>query len=135
MRLTYIIPRILTILVIILLVIISTLIVMGGIKTYSKQINVPTAPLEAGFVLDIPQKALLKNYVVVAAQTTPGTNCELVFIPPSGEIQKMDAVADDHGRCIWRWKLDESFGKGYGRLILTIGEKSETHFFEIRSSF
>lgn len=135
MRPTFYILRVLAILLIILLAALSAQIFLGGINTYSEPVSTPTVVPETGFVLDIPQQALLKNYVVVSAQTTPGTNCELIFIPPSGDIKKMDALADDNGRCIWRWKLEESLGKGHGRLIFTIGGKSETHFIEIRSSF
>lgn len=135
MRPKNIILRVLTILILIVLVIFLAQIALGSNHTNLKQINTPTVVPETGFVVDIPQKALLKNYVVVSAQAAPGTSCELVFVPPSGEIQKMDAVADDNGRCIWRWKLDESQGKGNGRLIFTIDGKSETHFIEIRSSF
>ncbi|MCJ7539955.1 MAG: hypothetical protein MUO88_09870, partial [Desulfobacterales bacterium] len=58
--------------------------------------------------LDIPQKALLKNYVVISAQTSPGTSCKLLYVPPSGETQKMDTIADNNGRCVWKWKIEES---------------------------
>ena len=128
-------PNVPVILLIILVIIFGALIGLGCVNPYAGQSGTPTVPPETGFMLDIPQKALLKNYVVVSAQTTPGTICELVFIPPSGEIQKMEAVADGDGKCIWRWKLDESLGKGHGRLIFTIDGKSETHFIEIRSNF
>jgi hypothetical protein len=135
MRPTFYILRVLAILLIILLAALSAQIFLGGINAYSERISTPTVVPETGFVLDIPQQALLKNYVVVSAQTTPGTNCELIFIPPSGDIKKMDAQADEYGMCIWRWKLEESLGKGHGRLIFTIDGRSETHFFQIRSSF
>jgi hypothetical protein len=95
----------------------------------------PTAIPGIGFVLQIPQKALWKNYVTVSAEANPGTICELLYVPPSGQAQQMDSLADATGKCIWRWKIDESHGKGNGRLIFTIDGKSETHFIEIRSSF
>ena len=106
-----------------------------GEFTFSKQLDTPTVIPSANFVLDVPQKALWKNYVVVSAQATPGEGCVLLFIPPSGDSKEMTVVAGDDGYCRWRWKIEESYGKGDGRLIFTIGDKSETHFFEIRSSF
>jgi len=133
MKPTHIILRVFTILFIISLVILSAQIVSRVIHTSPKPSNTPTISAAPGFGVDIPQKAFLKNYVVVSAQAAPGTICELMFVPPSGEVQKMDAVADEHGKCTWRWKLEESQGKGNGRLIFTIGGKSETHFIEIQS--
>ena len=135
MRLKHNIPIFLIVLLFLVLVGFLTQKDFLGKLSFPKQLVTPSVAPAADFVVDIPQKALLKNYVVISAQTAPGTNCELVFIPPSGEIQKMDAEADDNGRCVWRWKLEESLGKGHGRLIFTIGGKSETHFIEIRSNF
>lgn len=100
----------------------------------STTVSTPS-PEETSFRLEIPQKALWKNYVHVSAETTPGTTCELLYIPPSGDTQEMASVADENGECSWRWKVEETDGKGNGRLIFTIDGKSETHFIEIRSSF
>jgi hypothetical protein len=97
--------------------------------------STPTAIPGKGFVVSIPQKALFKNYVTVSAEATKGTSCELTYIPPSGDISVMDTIANESGICSWRWKIDETKGKGMGRLIFTIGGMSETHFIEIRSSF
>lgn len=95
----------------------------------------PTEPPQAEFVLQIPQKALWRNYVHVSAEAAPGTTCDLLYIPPSGNTQEISSVADENGKCTWRWKIEETDGKGNGRLIITIDGKSETHFIEIRSSF
>ena len=95
----------------------------------------PTVVPRPRFVLNIPQKALMKNYVTVSAEAPPGTKCELTYIPPSGNIHQTDTIADTSGLCVWNWKVEESEGKGNGRLIFTIGDISETHFIEIRSSF
>ena len=135
MRLTYSIPRVLIVLLIIVLVIFLTQIVLRGRIPFTKQPGTPTVVPEVDFMVDIPPKALWNNYVLVSAQTSPGTCCELLYVPPSGESQKFETVADNNGRCEWKWKIAESQGKGHGRLIFTIGGKSETHFFEIRSAF
>jgi hypothetical protein len=90
--------------------------------------STPTAIPGKGFVVNNPQKALFKNYVTVSAEATPGTSCELTYIPPSGDISVMDTIANESGICSWRWKIDETKGKGMGWLIFTIGGMSETHF-------
>jgi hypothetical protein len=88
------------------------------------------------FRVIIPQKALFRNYLEVSVEAQPGTSCELIYISPSGEIHYMDTItADTTGLCTWKWKVDETKGKGAGRLIFTIGGINETHFIEIRSSF
>jgi hypothetical protein len=97
--------------------------------------STPTIASDSGFVLNIPQKALMKNYVTVSAEAPPGTKCELIYIPPSGATHQKDAIADADGLCVWNWKVEETDGKGNGRLIFTIGDANETHFIEIRSSF
>jgi hypothetical protein len=97
--------------------------------------NTPTVTHKPSFVLNIPQKALMKNYVTVSAEAPTGTKCELIYVPPSGETHKTDTIADTSGLCVWKWKVEESEGKGNGRLIFTIGDISETHFIEIHSGF
>ena len=97
--------------------------------------STPTTAPDAGFVLNIPPKALMKNYVTVSAEAPPGTNCKLIYIPPSGTTHQTDTIADADGLCVWKWKVEESEGKGNGRLIFTIGDISETHFIQILSSF
>ena len=87
------------------------------------------------FAVTIPQKGLLKNYLTVSVKADPGTSCKLTFIPHSGEILVMDTIANTEGECVWRWKLEESYGKGHGRLIFTINGVSDTHFIEILSNF
>ena len=97
--------------------------------------SAPTATLEKHFAVDIPQKALFKNYVTVSVEAAPGTSCELTHIAPLGDTSVMEAIANESGICSWRWKIDEAKGKGMGRLIFTIEGVSETHFIEIRRSF
>ena len=87
------------------------------------------------FNVTIPQKALLKNYVTVSVEAPEGTPCELTFIPASGETQVMNTTANAEGLCEWRWKLEETYGKGNARLIFTINGFSDTHFLEILSEF
>jgi hypothetical protein len=94
-----------------------------------------TSTPEAEFALEIPQKALWRNYVHVSAEATPGTTCDLLYIPPSGDSQELNSVADENGKCTWKWKIEETDGKGNARLIFTIDRRSETHFIEIRRSF
>ena len=101
--------------------------------------SLPTATpdlfLDADYTVTIPDKALIKNYLTVSLETDPGTECKLTFIPPSGGMHEMDTVANTDGVCEWRWKLEESYGKGHGRLIFTINGVSDTHFIDIRSGF
>ena len=101
----------------------------------SLPLSTPTATPEKHFVVNIPQKALYKNYVTASVEATPGTSCELTYIPPSGDTSIMETTTNDSGNCSWRWKIDEAKGKGMGRLIFTIEGVSETHFIEIRRSF
>ena len=95
----------------------------------------PTTTPAPHFTVNIPQKALLKNYVTVSVEALEGTACELTFVPASGETQVMDTTANSDGLCEWRWKLEESYGKGHARLIFTINGVSDTHFLEILSAF
>ncbi len=97
--------------------------------------NAPTFAPDAALVLNIPQKALWKNYVAVSAEASPGTTCELMYVPPSGKTHQINTTADSSGLCVWKWKVDETEGKGNARLIFTIDGISETHFIEIRSAF
>lgn len=108
---------------------------LQGQTNTSQPPGTPTVVLKAGLKLNIPSKALWKNYVFVSAETDPETNCRLTYVPPAGEVQVMDVTADTSGLCEWRWRVEEAQGKGSGRLIFTINGVSETHFIEIRSSF
>ena len=90
---------------------------------------------EPTFAVTIPQKALLKNYVMVSVKADEGTACRLTFVPASGETLVMDAVADATGQCSWQWKLEPSYGKGIARLIFTINGVSDMHFLEILANF
>lgn len=87
------------------------------------------------FKVQIPDKALIKNYLTVSLETAPGTACSLTFIPPSGAVREMEAIADANGFCEWRWKIEENVGRGHGRLIFTVNGVSDTHFIEIRPGF
>ena len=82
--------------------------------------NTPTIVDDKGFVVNVPQKALFNNYVSVSVEATPRTRCELTYISPSGDISQMDTIANTSGMCLWKWKVDETKGKGDGRLIFTI---------------
>jgi hypothetical protein len=94
-------------------------------------IVIPTKTL----VVHIPDKALLKNYVEVSVEAPAGTSCDLLYITPSGKDQKTTTTANSGGLCVWKWQLQESDGKGKGRLIFMVNGVSETHFLEIRSAF
>jgi hypothetical protein len=95
----------------------------------------PSTPTAADFKLNIPQKALWRNYLIVSAEAASGTDCRLIYVPPSGVVKVMEVTADASGLCEWRWKIEEADGKGSGRLIFTVDGVSETHFIEIRSAF
>ncbi len=97
--------------------------------------STPTTVPVIDFVTNIPQKAAWKNNVMVSAEATPGTTCQLIYISPSGENRQTDTIANINGLCEWKWQIKESEGKGHGRLIFTIGETTETHFLEILPSF
>jgi len=90
---------------------------------------------DKGFTVTIPQKALHKNRVTVSVEAAPGTDCELTYISPLGDMSVMDTITNTSGICSWTWRVDETRGKGSGRLIFTIEGVSETHFIEVRSSF
>jgi len=95
----------------------------------------PTVQSSKRFAVNIPQKALFRNYVAISIEVAPGTLCDLTYISPSGDMSQMSTTANASGLCSWRWKVDETKGKGAGRLVFTIDGVSETHFIEIRSSF
>lgn len=95
----------------------------------------PLVFIDADYAVTIPDKALIKNYLTVSLEADPDTVCKLTFIAPSGEMREMDTVADAGGVCEWRWKLEESYGKGHGRLIFTVNGVSDTHFIDIRAGF
>jgi len=94
-----------------------------------------TAAPHTSFKVNIPQKALIKNYVTVSVEAPSGTNCKLIYISPSGETRQTDTISDESGLCVWKWKIGESEKRGTGRLIFTIGSISETHFLEILPNF
>ena len=95
----------------------------------------PTAQSSKRFAVNIPQKALFRNYVAISIEAAPGTLCDLTYISPSGDMSQMSTTANASGLCSWRWKVDDTKGEGTGRLVFTIDGVSETHFIEIRSSF
>ena len=101
----------------------------------SLPVSMSTATPEKHFVVDIPQKALFKNYVTVSVEAAAGTSCELTYIAPSGDTSVVDTIANENGICSWRWKIDEAQGRGMGRLIFTLEGMSETHFIEILPGF
>jgi hypothetical protein len=107
----------------------------------SKKSNTPIVPPTSTstpppkFEVIIPSKGLLKNYVTVSVKAETGTSCNLIFIPASGETLNMNTIADENDECVWRWKLEESYGRGSARLIFTINGISQTHFLQILESF
>jgi len=129
------IPTIFAILVAVGFIVLLLWLIRGEQQFETQAAATPTLPTEIDFILDIPQKALWKNYLHVSAEAAPGTVCTLRYIPPSGNMKEMSSTADENGKCTWRWKIEEADGKGNGRLIFTINGKSETHFIEIRRSF
>jgi hypothetical protein len=100
-------------------------------KPPSTPIVIPTK----SFVVNIPDKALLRNYIEVSVKANPGTNCELTYVSPAGQTRQTISLADSSGLCVWKWQIDASDGKGNARLIFTMDGISETHFLEVRSAF
>lgn len=47
----------------------------------------------------------------------------------------MDTKASQDGSCIWKWKIEESYGTGDARLIFTVNGVSDTHFIQIFKEF
>jgi hypothetical protein len=126
------------ILITLLVIAVSILVIQAASRekySTTQAMIIATNTSETGLILEIPQKALWRNYVRVSAETKPGSLCELLYVPPSGVMQEFSSVADENGKCAWKWKIEEKDGKGNGRLIFTIDGKSETHFIEIRRSF
>ena len=99
----------------------------------------PTVTLNEGFVVELPQRAYWNSRVTVSVEAPPGTNCELSYITPAGNLSETDGLgvttANPNGLCKWTWKIDDSERKGSGRVIIRVGETSETHFIEIRSGY
>jgi hypothetical protein len=126
--------NLLLLLTVVALVVFSGWVSLQHKSTFSQLPANPTAT-PVRFNLNIPQKALWRNYLVVSAETVDEANCRLTYIPPSGNKKVMDVTADSDGLCKWQWKIEETDGKGPGRLVFTINGVSETHFIEIRSSF
>jgi hypothetical protein len=125
-------------------VVFSAWVILRGQQSYSPQppntptvqlSNAPTVVPDKHLAVTIPQKALWRNYVIVSAKAIPGTACELIYVPPTGKALKMDTIASPNGLCEWNWKINETQGKGSGRLIFIIDGISETHFMEVRSAF
>jgi hypothetical protein len=119
----------------------ATLVSLFALVFLRRQLSSPPPPVtltatpNKPFVLNIPQKALWRNYVTVSAEAPPGTVCKLFYVPPADKALEMGSIANSQGLCEWTWKIEETQGKGNGRLIFTIEGISETHFIEIRSAF
>ena len=96
---------------------------------------IPTKNIYGDFNVHIPQKALLKNYINVAVEAEPGTECTLTYIPPMGESMQMETTAKSNGLCEWRWQIKETDTQGHARLIFTINGLSDTHFLQIFNEF
>ena len=104
-------------------------------RSNSSQHTMPTSTPEAEFILKYPSKTFWGNYVVVSVEAPPGTNCTLTYMSPSGMLHEIETIANENGLCEGRWKLEKAEGKGTGRFNFRIGDHSETHFIEVRSSF
>lgn len=95
-------------------------------------------PTHARFAVALPQRAYMNSMVTVSVETQPGTNCDLTYINPAGVVSEADGlgrtIAEADGMCTWSWKLEETTQSGPGRVIIYVGEISETHFIEIRSN-
>ncbi|GAB4496600.1 MAG: hypothetical protein OHK003_02240 [Anaerolineales bacterium] len=103
----------------------STIILLSAISViHQKQASeaLPTSTpllfIDAEFTVNIPDKALIKNYLTVSLETDPDTACKLTFIPPSGAVREMETIADTNGLCEWRWKIEETDGRGAWTLDL-----------------
>jgi hypothetical protein len=118
-----------------ILILLTARVIQQGRNPETLPTATPLLFLDADYAVTIPDKALMKNYLTVSLETDPGTECKLTFIAPLGGMQEMDTVADTNGVCEWRWKLEESYGKGHGRLIFTVNGVSDTHFIDIRAGF
>lgn len=104
----------------------------------SLNVSTPTATKRKGFIVKLPQKAFWNSILTVTVEAPYSTSCELSYISPSGSFSKAAGLgrtrANKSGVCMWSWKIDPSGKTGTGRLIVTIGGLSETHFVEIRSA-
>jgi hypothetical protein len=96
---------------------------------------IPTKTSLPPFKVNIPDKALWRNYLHVSVEVPAGTSCRLTYIAPMGATQLLDETADESGLCQWRLKISEEEGKGHSRLIFTIDGISETHFIDVRPNF
>ena len=101
--------------------------------------NTSTAIESKGFVVDLPQRAYWNSNVTVSVEAAPSTSCELSYISPAGILSKADGLgyttAGANGLCSWNWKIEETKRKGASRVIITVGDVSETHFIEIWSGY
>ena len=101
--------------------------------------NTLTVTVNEGFVVELPQIAYWNSKVAVSVEAQPGTRCKLSYINPAGNLTEADGlgvtIANTDGLCTWMWKIDEAGRKGSGRVIVRVGETSETHFIEIRSGY
>ncbi len=118
-----------------LLIILSIFLFQNIERTSSTPPSEPTLSPYADFNVHIPQKALLKNYINVAVEAEPGTECTLTYVPPMGESMQMETTAKSNGLCEWRWQIKESDTQGHARLIFTINGLSDTHFLQIFNEF
>jgi hypothetical protein len=112
----------------------------GSAVVYSETINTsPTPqslPTRVKFKVNLPQKAFTNSNVTVSVEAQPGTNCGITYVAPTGETNEAeglgDTMANENGMCTWTWRIGEVKQKGAGRVIISIGGISETHFIEIR---
>jgi hypothetical protein len=108
---------------------------MGQSVTAQVTEVIPTETALPPFKINIPDKALWRNYLNLSLEAPAGTTCMLTYIAPVGATQQIDAIADENGLCEWRLKISEHEGKGHSRLIFTMNGISETHFIDVRPNF
>jgi len=108
----------------------------GGQGTMNVSPTPQSLPTRVKFKVSLPQKAFTNSNVTVSVEAQPGTNCSITYISPTGETNEAEGLggttADESGMCTWTWRIGEIKQKGAGRVIISIGEISETHFIEIR---
>jgi hypothetical protein len=109
------IPKTLIALFLIAFTILLVWVIIRGQENSSRPPNTPSSQPPASptavplrFKVNIPQKALWRNYVEVSVEATPGTKCELTFVPPAGKTHQIATMAGTNGLCVWNWKIEEA---------------------------
>ena len=97
------------------------------------------ASTQEGFTVHIPQRGYMRSKTTIEVEAPPDTECELIFISPSGEDSQQAGLgattADENGRCTWNFVIEEAERKYDARLLIYVDGVSETHFMEIRKAY